>query len=208
MSTNFITEKQIQLSELLEGRLEKYNVCEHVNEETSKDRRCLTDGTNYLWVWSHNGYAATSFTRYGGNAVNHILSSIFEEFDTNIYSEYQCQYWGFNSDEEWTDWMNEQSKSDNDKFYEEIVRFVTEQGCDFKTGTIGMIKAEIAKKLVSRSPELLLMANRDRLMDDIENSYNSEHAVSISLSQEEIETVKSTMNNGLTGSPNTFDFSI
>lgn len=208
MSTDFITEKQIQLSELLDGRLEKYNIREHVNENTSKDSHCLTDGTNYLWVYSHNGDAATSFTRYGGNAVNHILGSIFEEFDTNIYSEHECQYWGFNSDKDWSDWMNEQTKSDDDKFYEEIIRFVTEKESDFKAGTIGMIKAEIAQKLVAITPELLLMANRDRLMDDIENSYNSKHAVTILLSQEEIETVMSTMNNGLTGNPNSFDFSI
>ena len=50
MSTDFITLKKFRTSDLFDGRLEKFGVREHINDETAEHNRCLTDGRNYVWV--------------------------------------------------------------------------------------------------------------------------------------------------------------
>jgi hypothetical protein len=52
MSTDFITLKKIHASDLFDGRLEKFDVREHIKaDETTDRKRCLTDGRNYVWVF-------------------------------------------------------------------------------------------------------------------------------------------------------------
>jgi hypothetical protein len=61
----------------------------------------LTDGRNYLWVYiDDDGFV--SFTRYAPNGnPGKILSAVDEAFETYIASEYEPQYWGFDTEEEW-----------------------------------------------------------------------------------------------------------
>jgi hypothetical protein len=104
-------------ADLFGGRLEKHGVRESIVEPknvhewaaemgfelsagasgklpgTTEHRRCLTDGTNYMWVEiSKRGFVA-SITRYGLNGAQTILEAIAQEFDTDIISEHDAEFW-------------------------------------------------------------------------------------------------------------------
>jgi hypothetical protein len=105
MSTDYRTEKRILVADLFDGRLEEFNVRVHIHKHGTKDFRCLSDGENYLSVYgSPSGFISCLSRNGGDNYVSHILSSIAEAFDTTIYSEHECQYWGFASDDELNAW--------------------------------------------------------------------------------------------------------
>ena len=83
-------------------------------------------------------------------------------FDTYIVSEHQPQYWGFETQEEW-DAAEKRSREFEKEFYVQIMKYLRGQPNDIRPGTIGMIKAGIAKKLVEEDPVLLAPKNKDRL---------------------------------------------
>jgi hypothetical protein len=102
MSTNFAPLKKIVAADLFDGRLENFGIREHLTENTTKDWRILTDGTdNYLCVAVNDRDSVAYFTRYAGcNNPGHILRAIDQVFDANIVSEHEPQYWGFETDEQ------------------------------------------------------------------------------------------------------------
>ena len=102
MSTDYRTAKKISAQELFDGRLEASGVREHVEpDHTTSDWRCLTDGNNCMWVYVDDAGLVGSLTRYAsGGAPGKILNAIAEEFDTDVMSEYEPQFWGFDTQEE------------------------------------------------------------------------------------------------------------
>ena len=117
MSTAYCLSERVGASTLFDGRLENFGVREHVKpDETSKNRRCLTDGRNYLWVYIDDAGLVSSISRYGGNAPGKILNSIAQAFDTDIFSEYQPQFWGFDTQEEWDAAMDQMAKESEEEF--------------------------------------------------------------------------------------------
>ena len=57
-------------------------------------------------------------------------------------------------------------------------------------GTIGEIKAKIAKTLVENDAALLQPENKDRLLTEMEAIYDRDHAVVITLGPEDIALAK------------------
>jgi hypothetical protein len=57
---------------------------------------------------------------------------------------------------------------------------------DIRPGTVGMIWAEIAKKLADKDPGLLLPTNKDKLRKGIDTIYDREHAVIVTLGPADI----------------------
>jgi hypothetical protein len=100
MSTDFRPLPPISFADLFGGRLKSAGVHEHPANERSYQKRCLTDGRNFLWVFCDDKGLA-SFTRYGWNEPQGILQAIAEEFDVDIASEHEPEYWGFETQEEW-----------------------------------------------------------------------------------------------------------
>ena len=49
-----------------------------------------------------------------------------------------------------------------------------------------MLKAELARTLVEKDPSLLLSVNKDKLRNEIQSIYDREHAVTITLSPQDI----------------------
>jgi hypothetical protein len=117
MSRDYIPTRLIRAADLFGGRLEKYRVREKIVEEqdvhdwaakmgltlpagaggkipgTTATRRCLTDGSNYVWVEiSKRGFVAM-ITRYGDNDCNSILHAMAREFDTEIIDEEHPEFW-------------------------------------------------------------------------------------------------------------------
>jgi hypothetical protein len=55
--------------------------------------RCLTDGTNYMWAEISGRGFVSSITCYGKNDPNNILNAVAKEFDTDIISEHDAEFW-------------------------------------------------------------------------------------------------------------------
>lgn len=171
MSTDFRTKSKIMMSDLFDGRLSKYGISEHCNEDTKCTTRCLTDNDNFIWVFGNAAGRATSISRFGMNSPEHILNAIAQEFDTEIYSEHEPQFWGFSSQEEWDEWQLEQSKIFRDNFYKEIIQHLAGDAVRYAEGTIGQIEMEIAKELSNQNPDLLLPENKEKLLSEIDKVY-------------------------------------
>jgi len=187
MSTDFVTEEKIQMTDLFDGRLE---IREHVNPGTTSEVcRCLTDGRNYLWAYSQRDGMLSSMSRYGQNTVGKILRAVAETFDTEIYSEHEPQFWGFANEEEWDLAWSEMNKKAEDEFYVNIIAYVKGEPNDIKESTVGMEKAKLAKNLVAVDPHLSMAENKRELLDTIDRMYYADKR--IILTEEQIEGVSS-----------------
>ncbi len=190
MSTDFRPLTPIHFAELFDGRLKDLGVHEHQNKDQPSIAKCLTDGRNFLWVHSNEQGFVDSFTRFGGNSPQRILRAIADKFDVDILSEYEPEFWGYETEEEWhAAWATIAEKDEQD-FYNDVVRFVRGDSHEIGPGTIGMIRAEIAKRLVWESPELLDEDKRRELIKAVEVIYDRDHAVKVTLSQQEMDLAK------------------
>ena len=122
----------------------------------------------------------------GGNAPGQILGAIAKAFDTDISSEYEPQFWGFDTQEEWDRAWSKISEEHEAKFHADIINYVAGEPNDLRPGSIGMIKANIAKDLVADSPDLISPDQKTELMEAIDQIYEGDHAVTIKLYEEEI----------------------
>ena len=171
MSISFHLLNEVASSDLFDGRLERFGVREHLKpDETSEMWRCLTDGRNYVWVQVDDQGLVCFLTRYAGNVAKKILNAIAEAFDTDIVSEYEPQYWGFDTQEEWNAWLDRKSREADERFYTELCKYLRGEANDIRPGTCGMEIAEIAKKLVEKDPTLLMPINKDKLRKEIEST--------------------------------------
>jgi hypothetical protein len=118
MSDDFRLGRCIFARDLFDGRLATFGVHEWVAPDQAPDdgqdndlsvlltlqsaqKRTLTDGQgNYLWVWIDDDGAVEFFTRYGRNDTHAILGAVAEAFETEIFSEDESQFWGFQTNEE------------------------------------------------------------------------------------------------------------
>ena len=194
MSTCYMPIEKISFADLFDGRLERFEVREHVTEgEMSDTERCLTDGRNYLWVYSGSDGALSLIKRYGFNAPGRILGAIAEIFDTDIFSEYEPQYWGFDTQEEWDQTEKKFAEKHEVEFHAEIIEFVTGGPNKFRAGTVGMIMAEIAKGLVAENSGLLSLDKKAELMEAIYQAFRADHVVTVKLDDQAIAAVRMAM---------------
>ncbi len=190
MSTHYAPFNKIHARDLFDGRLGKLGVREQITADTTETSKCLTDGRNCLWVSINETGLVDSITRYGANAASKILNAIAQTFNTDIFSEYEPQYWGFDNQEEWDAWQENLAKEDDEKFYAELLKYLREEPNDIQPGTVGMQWAEKAKKLIENDPALLLPQNKDKLLNGTRTIYDSDHAVTVTLSPEDIAVVE------------------
>ena len=190
MSTHYCLLKKVPACDLFDGRLKEFGVGEHVHPDTTTKKRCLTDGRNYLWVYIDDDGFVDSLSRHGCNAPGKILEAVADIFDTDIVSEYEPQFWGFDTQEEWDACMEKMAKQDQEKFHIELLKYLRGEPNDIRPGTIGMLQAEIAKTLVEKDPSLLLLINKDKLRNEVESIYNREHVVTVTLGPEDLALVR------------------
>jgi hypothetical protein len=180
MSTDFATIKKVKAEELFDGRLVAFGAREHIKlDETTEQKRCLTDGHNYMWVHINGQGLVGCVTRhFSGGAPGKILNAIAEAFDTVIVSEHEPQFWGFDTQEEWDEKereIAEQIAEENQKFHVELLKYLRGEPNDLRPGTEGMVLAEIAKGLVEKDAALLLPANKEKLRNEIRVIYDVEY---------------------------------
>ena len=131
------------------------------------------------------------FNRHGINAPQYIFQAIADEFGVDIVSEHAPQYWGYETTEEWDAASAAMAEQDEHNFYNEVVMFARgEGGHDLRPGTIGMMKAEIAKRLIAKSPDLLAEDKRPDLIKAVEMIYDKDHAVVVELTDDDPEFVR------------------
>jgi hypothetical protein len=153
-----------------------------MSEETTEQKRCLTDEHNFLWVHVGDEGFVHSLTRYLPNgAPGRILWAISEAFDAEIFSEHEPQYWGFDTQEEWDAWQHAIATEHDDEFYADILKFVADEPNGIRAGTVGERWALIAKRLIAGDPGLVASERRCELMEAI-HSYDRDHTEYVSLS--------------------------
>ena len=190
MSTDYCTLEPVPFADVFDGRLARYDVHEHVvPDETSDRKRCLTDGRHYLWCYAGNDGQLACMTRYCvTNNPLRVLEAIARVFDVDIVSEYEPQFWGFETEEEWDACMDELDQKHRKNFYEDVLRYVRGEPNSIQKGTIGELKAEIAKELISKTPALA--EDKDGLLDAVDQIYEERHSVKVTLSEEDIAFAK------------------
>jgi hypothetical protein len=184
VSTNYRLLSPIHMPVLLDGRLKKFGVSEHhvaASHEWAShvDKRCLTDGLNFLWVLCDEVGCVTSFTRYALNDARRIVEVIREAFHVEIVCEHEPRYWGLETEEEW-DAAQIRIEIENERahqvFWNELVKFVRGESDRInstyliKSATMKMV--EIAKRLIAESPELLAEDKRSDLIQALEEMYH------------------------------------
>jgi len=177
MSIDFRPLTPIRMADLFDGRLERLGVRQHHPEGTlAPNEKCLTDGLkNYLFVYSNEKGLVSSFTRWMPNGdPKYILQAICGEFDVDIVSEHEPQYWGFKTQEEWDAAWAKMAERDEQDFFNEVVKFVRGESHNIRSGTVGMGKAEIARKLITDNPDLLDESKRTDLMKVVNAIYDRE----------------------------------
>jgi hypothetical protein len=100
MSTDYKFEKAIRIEELFDGRLERFGIYEKAIEgQTSSNSRLLIEGPNGMIVYGDE--VVGTIKRCGLNNPANILNAITDTFDTRVMSEYDPQFWGYETEEEW-----------------------------------------------------------------------------------------------------------
>jgi len=183
MSTYYRLLGKVLARDLFDGCLAEFGVREHVNPETNENHRMLTDSQNYLWVYIGDDGFVGSLTRYAPNGdPTEILNAVAKAFDVEIVSEYEPQYWGFETQEEWAACMEELGREADEGFYVNVLKYLRGEPNDISPGTNGMRMAEIARTLVEKDKSLLLPENKDRLLNNIRSVYDRDHALTVTLS--------------------------
>jgi hypothetical protein len=101
MSICYWPRDPIVFAELFDGRLAAYGVTEYVSKDTAEDARCLYDGSGLLWAYAENEGKDTSFKWWVSNGdTAKLLVAIQRAFGTILYSEYEPQFYGFDTKEE------------------------------------------------------------------------------------------------------------
>ncbi len=190
MSTDYCTLKPVPFADVFDGRLARYYIHEHVvPDETSDGRRCLTDGRHYLWCYASDDGQLVRMTRYGvTNYPLRILEAVAQVFDVDIVSEYEPQYWGFDTQEEMDAAHEEMARLHRQEFYEDLLKYVRGEPNGIRAGTIGEIQADIAKDLIAQEPTLV--ENKEKLIEAVKHVYEERHVTKVTLSKEDITFVK------------------
>lgn len=187
MSTYFAPLKKIPPRDLFDGCLEQFGVREHiVPKQTTKNSRCLTDGRNFIWLSVSDDGHIVQLQIYGANAPGKILNAIADTFDIDIVSEYEPQYWGFNTQAEVDAFFDKMAAEHAENFLADLEKFVRGEPNDIRPGTIGMRQAEIGKALAEKDASLLLPENRNKFLSEIETVYKRDHADTVTLSSVQI----------------------
>ncbi len=70
------------------------------------------------------------------------------------------------------------------EFYEDLRKYLRGEPNGIRAGTIGGIKADIARDLVAQEPSLV--EDKDRLLETVERLYEERHVVKVTLSSEDV----------------------
>lgn len=154
---------RVPFRDLFDGRMVPFGVTEHLSCETTPTLRCLTDGGNWIRVYEdEEGFARLDgFGSDGlGCGPERFMRVLSEVFGTGIVSEYEPEYFGFESYEEWRYFQDEAAAKRDAELYEDLIKCVNGTENNFKSGTAGETWAKKAKALVADNPKLALREHK------------------------------------------------
>jgi hypothetical protein len=183
MSTWYRPIPDIQFAQLFDGRLEKYSIKEEIVADPSDGRRYLVGCDGFLEV-DRSDDGTCTFTRRGCVPWS-IFDALAEEFEIELVSECDRRYWGFATEKEWDDWHEKLAKESEDEFYENLIKYVCDEPNGLRPGSIGMIKAGIAKTLVKGDPSLMAPEKRNALLEAVTAIYDCDHTITITLTEQD-----------------------
>ena len=93
-----------------------------------------------------------TLTRYFPSGAPGKILRECEAFETDIFSEYEPQFWGFDTQEEWDTRQEAIAKDYEDRFHADLLKYVAGELNGITPGTVGDTQAKIAKVLVSDDP--------------------------------------------------------
>jgi hypothetical protein len=112
MSIDFIPATRILISDLFDGRLKKYGI-----RGAAKNRKgYLFDEAGGVTVYGDQDNSILSFTSYGFFDPTDILRAIQTEFQIQVFSDNEPQYWGFDTVDDWqnsTEWFNSEDRDES-----------------------------------------------------------------------------------------------
>jgi hypothetical protein len=134
MSTYFGLRKRITAEELFDGRLEAFGVRKEVRPEGTaaqypsymkvKEVRYLTDGRNSMGVIVYeNGVPDVAMRNPWCAPEGEIFYAIAKAFDSDIVSDQQPEFWGFDTQEEWDAWQTRRWEGEEQKPHAQILQF-------------------------------------------------------------------------------------
>jgi hypothetical protein len=193
MSTDYRPLNDIPYDNLFDGRLEKHDVREELRSDTTIERRYLS-GRDGILIAFREGNGGSSFSHPSfGPMPWTVFDALAAEFKAELVSEHDHRYWGFDTADEWGAFNDKLAKEGEDKFYNNVLRYVRGEPNDLLPGTIGMIKANIAKTLIEGDRSLAEPGNRDALLQGVERVYLEKHAVSVRLTDDDLAAVEMLM---------------
>jgi hypothetical protein len=173
MSTDFRLTKEIKFRDLFDGRLEPFGIREeYIDGSTSFNSRALTDGRNFLWVYGKETVQA--LTRYGRNCPDYILEVIAKTFDTNLWSEYEPQYWGFETLEEMDVHEIDTAEHSRKVRYEKLKKIAIGGNVDPAECDSIVAMAAIARELIEEHPHLTAPDRMDEFLEEVDKRYKKE----------------------------------
>ena len=119
------------------------------------------------------GYVDEPMNCYGGDV--HIADGKYTFTDKSAEIEAAYQAW---------------AKKQPEQFYAEVVKYARGEPADITKGTVGEIKAKIGKRLIDEEPGLADPARRSELKIKVDAIYDRDHAVKITLTEEDLALVE------------------
>jgi hypothetical protein len=190
MSTDYRPIPPIPFTELFDGRLDKYGVREKAHADSTLRKRYLLGSDGVLEAYQ-NDDGTSSFSRRSFTPVPWtVIDALTEEFKIELVSEHDHRYWGFANEKDWTDWQAQLAKEDEDNFYKNLCHYLRGEPNDLRPGTIGMLKAEIAKDLVATDESLMAPSNRHLLLEAVKVIYDRDHTIRVTLTKQDLAAVE------------------
>ena len=188
MSTQYSLKENVKFAEVFDGRLERFGVYEFSIGLAEPNTRCLTDGSNILCVCEDE--LVGIMTGYGQfDSKEKILTAISVVFDTNIFSEHQPQFWGFDTDEEWEESLNVDNEKLTADLYIEVMKYVRGEPHNIDPTTDGIELANIAKRLIAEKPDLASPDREAELMEETIKIHIEHYIARKSMTVEDLKAV-------------------
>lgn len=186
MSTWWRPASDIPFAQLSDGRLEKYGI--RIVDTPHDGKLFLVVRDDFLELERQKN-GDCNFKRRG-YVLSPINRALTEEFEIEWVSEHDHRFWGFATEEEWYAFNEKLTKEDEDRFYNDLLHYLRHEPNDLSPGTIGMIKAKIAKTLVASDPSLTAPEKRNALLEAVSAIYDPDDAKTTTLTERDLAPVE------------------
>jgi hypothetical protein len=159
----------LRFDNLFDGRLVKFRIYERVTSKTTATHRSVTDGTNSVWVDSDANGLVEKIAVWGNNDAEWLFAVITFKYSVKIISEFEPQYWGFDSEDEWhiAVWVDDLSDSYSMLIGPpptQISELSAMEDIHRRVTMLQILRHQIAARLIDADPSLREVENKHKLL--------------------------------------------